>query len=61
MHSSLIINKFQVANSSIAMVRSIRKIVQLDVGGCGMRRISKTSRDLDFCDEGKRLSICAIV
>ena len=55
MSSPSIINKSQVANSRIAMVRSIRKIVQLDIGGNGMRRISKTSRYLDFCDNGKGL------
>ena len=56
MHSLSIINKSQVANSSIAMVSSIRKIVQLDVAGSGMRRISKTSRDLDFCHKGNRVN-----
>ena len=55
MNSPSIIIESQIANSSIAMIRSIRKVVQLDVGGSGMRGISKTSRDLDFCDRGKRL------
>ena len=56
MNSPSIINESQVANSSIAMVRSIRKIYSATgVGGTGMRKISKTSRDLDFCDKGRGL------
>jgi len=54
-NSPLIINESQVANSSIAMVRGIRKVVQLDVGGIGVKRIPKASQDFDVCDKGKRL------
>ena len=55
MNSPLIISKSQVADSSITMVRSIREVVQLDAGGSGMRRISKASWNLDFCDKGEGL------
>jgi len=62
MTSPSIINEYQVANSSVAMIGSVGKIVQLDVGGSGMRRISKASRDPDFCAQGKETPfICATV
>ena len=54
MNSSSIVNKSQVANSSIAMVTCVREIVQLSICDSGMRRLPNTSRNLDFCDKGKR-------
>ena len=50
MNVSLIINESQVANGSVTMVTCIGEVVKLDVGDTGMKRVPKTSRNLDFCN-----------
>ena len=55
MNVSLIINESQVANGSVTMVTCIGEVVKLDVGDTGMKRVPKTSRNLDFCNKGKGL------